>query len=1086
MSVGGDVEGDASIRNTDTIGARLREAAIHREAATAVVDSIGTVLSFRALYDRASEVALSLRCHISNHGHGNFIATSCRNGVDSVIAAYAIWLAGGVMVPIDLELNPPTRVQQLVADCKAIHIIVADKSELDLVLDLMRGSNAISVSSVHVISLESAEVGCTNSSDRNSSGCDAAYVVYTSGSSGEPKGVVTTHSNIIEYAKCRVEVEGICSASVVLMANHFSFDIWQGDLISALVGGAAVAVSTRALIQADLTSIIVNSEVTHCCMTPSLWSLSSPSPSEVPTLRVLSLGGEKMSQRVIDVWAERVSLYNCYGATETTVFQSYALMNKGDSPNKIGVPYAFANVWLSAKGEVSISGQCVSPIGYLHDAALTADKFINLESHGLTYQTGDFGRYDDCDNGGSGRDGGSGCCGGFLYLSGRDDDLIKIRGHRIELGEVCFHVRACCAIEDAMCTYDTQSKRLVAYLKLHKYTTDTPELKRNLDDLIVVVKATVAARAPMHYVPTVFIPVTNEKWPLTVSGKTNKSALVTLFSTHQWCSTYIPPKAGVESVVASAFECALGLSANTVGRNDSFDALGGSSLNVLAVCRILEKSIEIDVSSSKKEAEVQTTAQQQQQQQQPVMIGLQEGEASSLLMTDDSGEGVACSFGVVTGVFAPCELMKRPTVLDYASFLCTQGVQYMYMGAVVGDAGCPDNNCVDGNKKAARDVDVDHIDSVIRTLITACGRGDVALVQAILNIVSSLSISNCDPLHIAAASLEPTAIDVVKCLLEAGVVDVNRANARGTSVTHIAAARGHSAMLEVLLRHGATPGVKDSDRCTILHYAVRSGDVDTVHIAAAAVCMLKTRKGGLEQWDRWKRTAASWAVHLGFVDLLQMLAVYGANLNGIEESLRQTSTQHVPGQWSERTAMQRSLRPERKKDAPVAVLTALISTMRESIEGKVDMQTGSQATSALRELVCANSENRNNARELGVIPILVKLVEEFSDVHAVGALRNMPYRNPTNAAACGDAGAVEVLAVALTSKSYFSTKNNDIQVKTVGNEGDTNAVRLQYACAAALYGLQHKCDANKKRIAAIEGLEDAISDLFKANEDAVE
>jgi hypothetical protein len=332
-------------------------------------------------------------------------------------------------------------------------------------------------------------------------------------------------------------------------------------------------------------------------------------------------------------------------------------------------------------------------------------------------------------------------------------------------------------------------------------------------------------------------------------------------------------------------------------------------------------------------------------------------------------------------------------------------------------------------------------------------------------------------------------------------------------------------MLSVLLSYGAVPGAKDSDRCTILHYAVRSGDIDTVHIAAAAVSALKAKKGGLDAWDRWKRTAAAWALHLGFNDLLKVLELYRAKLNNLEDSLKDTSL-HSPGEWSDKTTMQRSLRPERKKDAPVKVLSALINTMHKYANGEVDVATGSQATAALRDLVCANSENRENVRELGVIPILIKLVKEYSDVNAVGTIRNLPYRNPINAQACGDAGAVEVLAEAIMSRPPSSVSasripsfdaaatttadNNqhDFDIDTDGgriesyenqvnqeeedkedelsaeNENDhsrRDCLRLQHACAAALHGLQFRCEANVQRIAAIAGLEAAISELFSAS-----
>ena len=1078
-----------SLGGMDSIGARLTNLASSScQHSIAVIDSSsGDVLSFRALFDIASRVAYSLQSASFLVKHGDLIATSCRDGMDSVIAAYAIWLAGGVMVPIDVILNPNARVRQLLNDCNATSFIVADDAECDLILALIE--RKIYVNTIHTLSEKtggagalvdsSVECGVESNEKALDTGRDceeAAYVVYTSGSTGDPKGVVCTHSNVLAYAKCKVEVESICTQSKVLLASHFSFDIWHGDLTSALIQGAAVVVSTRAHIQADLISIIAHAEVTHCCVTPTLWSISSSasSPAEVPSLQVLALGGEPMTQHVIDVWAEKVNLYNVYGATETTVFQTYSLMKKGDTPNKIGVPYACANIRVSDNDEIFISGECVSSIGYLNADTLTAEKFFVSDTHGLTFRTGDFGRYchGDMDEdrgeprGHGRRTNHSG--EGAWYLSardaregGRDTILIKIRGHRVALGEVGTHVRACGAIADAVCTYDPPSSQLVAYLKLHPHSVDT-----HIEDIIVAVKATVLSRAPAHCVPTAFIPVKHVNWPLTVSGKTNKSVLIEAYHTKQWRFAYEPPSSGVESVVASAFERALGLGPNTVGHNDSFDALGGSSLNVLAVCRLLEKSIDLVYHP-------QHQIDAAQQVHQPT-IGLEEGEASSLLQQNTHhNEDAACLFGIVTGVFAPCELLKRPAVSDYALFLSAQGVRFIGSDSLR-RTDCGDSCGSNVKQRSSQGVG----DRLSRTFISACGRGDVLLVQALLKVDSALHmVTECAPLHLAAASLAPTAIDVVRCLLQYGRgVDINQSNGRGTTVSHIAAARGNAIMLSELLRAGATPGAKDADKCTILHYAVRSGDAATVHVAAAAVCELQTRRGGLEQWDRWKRTAASWAIHLGFVELLDILNQYGAKLTHVEEDLRQSLSQPPPppppphGEYSERTLVQRALRPERKKEASTEVLAALIKTMGEYANGCLDVDTGAQATSALRDLVCAHSGNREAARQLGAIPILVKLVHEFTDVSAIATLRNLPYRNATNAAACGDAGAIEVIAEVM--QDYAPT-----------NEGDVERnMRVPYACAAALHMLRYKCPANVKRIDAIAGLEDAIAALFKADD----
>ena len=193
-------------------------------------------------------------------------------------------------------------------------------------------------------------------------------------------------------------------------------------------------------------------------------------------------------------------------------------------------------------------------------------------------------------------------------------------------------------------------------------------------------------------------------------------------------------------------------------------------------------------------------------------------------------------------------------------------------------------------------------------------------------------------LRAAAASVDPTrAYGAVAALLNAGA-DPNDASEKGTRATHIAAARGNAAVLEALLDAGAFAGAKDFDKQTILHLAVRSGDVATTRVAAHACACLRTREGGLESWDRWKRTAGAWALRFGDAESLSILRDAGAKLTGLERDVSEYThggvTHH--GELSERSEVQMRSRPARKRGASAEVIEALTRRLDETRRGRRD------------------------------------------------------------------------------------------------------------------------------------------------------
>jgi hypothetical protein len=469
---------------------------------------------------------------------------------------------------------------------------------------------------------------------------------------------------------------------------------------------------------------------------------------------------------------------------------------------------------------------------------------------------------------------------------GRADRQVKIRGVRTELDEIEAHVASCVdLVEDAAVDHDADTHAVTAHVRIRGF--DGYEARVHEWIYARALEQHVRRIAPVHAAPTRYAFYQRERWPLTSSGKTDRVELTRRLAdgTHAvFRPRRVVPEVGLEATLAAAWAASLGLSGADVGATDSFDALGGNSLNVLDVSRRLANDPRLShVYPGLPRLRVVDLPRGSD-------AGIVDGEAAALLRRDDD-EPAACAAGIVEGPFAPCEILARPALRDYAAYLIAQGVRFI--GDDANDAKGTDV-CIDGSAEEGGD-------SLERCALAACGLGVVPVIRSLLK---SGTTPRGSYLRAAAASVDPTrAYDAVAALLNAGA-DPNDASEKGTRATHIAAARGNAAVLEALLDAGAFAGAKDFDKQTILHLAVRSGDVATTRVAAHACACLRTREGGLESWDRWKRTAGAWALRFGDAESLSILRDAGAKLTGLERDVSEYThggvTHHGEAQRAQR------------------------------------------------------------------------------------------------------------------------------------------------------------------------------------------
>ena len=937
-------------------------------------------------------------------------------------------------------------------------------------------------------------------SSSSSSSSRELYVAYTSGSSGfGAKGTVARADAVMSYCAAKIAVERVRRTSRVCLASNTTFDIYPSDAYVAAVRGACAVVASRALFQADFAAVLRRGAATHVCCTPTLFALARLPRGweDAPSLRRVSLAGERMSAETLERWGGdplgdgdeeededgdedesededgdedghedkneedssrirdfsprgRRVLFNVYGATEATVLQTCARMRRGDDPGRVGRPYrrgGFAAVHVvertgdgrlvflepGATGEVAVSGRCVCRGGYLNDPERTARAFIDVGGDvGVVYATGDVGRVD---------------ANGHLILSGRSDRQVKIRGVRTELDEIESHVRSCVdLVENAAVDFDPTTQAITAHVqvRLEGYDPATQEW-------IVARAVEHHARrlAPAHAVPTRYALYARRDWPLTSSGKTDRVALTAGLrdgAKAAFRPERVSPRPGLETALAAAWAGSLGLSSEDVGASDGFDALGGNSLNVLDVSRRLAADPRIsyprgsgfrtgdDVEPPGFDAEIV------------------DGEAAALLRRGDADEPAACAAGVVDGPFAPCEILARPVLRDYAEYLRAEGVAFTNLDGSNSGEAIKDGTGGGRRLGAGEPIDAVAGDSLERCVLAACTLGAAPVVRSLLK--SGGFRPRGSHLRAAAAAVSPNAaLETVTALL-AGGADPNEASGKGTLATHVAAARGNRAVLVALLEAGASAGAKDRDKQTALHLAARSGDVETVRAAAQFAAKLRTRDGGLESWDRWKRTAAAWALRGGDAECLAALADAGATLTGLERDVSERWRTH--GRLSERSATQLRSRPERKRSVKAEVVEALSRRLAADAE-EAD---AAEAASALRELVCADARNRRVAGRAGAVPRLLDRIRRVTCVDSIGALRNIA-NDAAASREAGELGAVDVLA-------------DVVRAAASGNRGGVDR-RVAFAAGSALRSLTLKDAANAERVSRLANVLDLVN-----------
>jgi len=548
--------------------------------AVAIVDGSRT-LTYRELDEAASELCERLRA--LGVGPGVRVAVYLERGADAVIAFLAILKACGTYVPIDTSY-PAGRAAAIMA-CAAPALVVTRASAVRAVATFSHDDAPPALLLIDGVPTDN--VGASAAGARlEAQPDDPTYTLFTSGSTGQPKGVVVDHRALSNYVRAARDAYGLRADDRVLQAASLGFDLSLEEIVTTLTAGATLVVRSAPPIESVQAFFeeCVGQRLTVLSITSALWHeltmcLADQTVRLPPLLRLVILGADAARPDVLATWRRatggRIRLVNTYGLTETTIVATTWEAGEERLPSDwrvlpIGRPLRNVSVYvLDARNElvpVGVAGEiCVGGLAvareYLGDDTLTRARFADdpYLPGGRLYRTGDRGMLRST---------------GELEFLGRADYQIKVRGVRIELGEVESRLREFPGVVEAVAIAwqnNIGETEIDAHVMVLASEVTPTRLRAHLERVL-----------PAAAVPARFN--VSDRFPLTPAGKIDRRALAAATPKVERAG-FVAPESPLQRLVASTIAEVLG--AERVGLEDEFLALGGTSLSAVRVASLL-------------------------------------------------------------------------------------------------------------------------------------------------------------------------------------------------------------------------------------------------------------------------------------------------------------------------------------------------------------------------------------------------------------------------------------------------------------------------------------------------------------------
>ncbi|HKR14768.1 MAG TPA: amino acid adenylation domain-containing protein, partial [Pyrinomonadaceae bacterium] len=516
------------------------------------------------------------------------IALCLDRSLEMIVALFGILKAGAAYVPLDRGY-PRERLAFMLRD-----------AQVEFVLAQQRWAESLPHDGLPVIWLDREwdEIN-KHSADKVSASPasqNLAYILYTSGSTGQPKGVMISHSALVNYVQWVIEEFQLTPSDRVLQFASLTFDVAAEEIFSSLTSGATLVLRTEAMTSSVSTFLqsCAGFGITVLDVPTAFWHFMIgemiADDLEIPdTVRLAVVGGEKALPERLSQWQARVGnlvgLKNCYGPTEATIASTMSDLNgpiiaHGVSELSIGRPVANTRIYIldrnlhpvppGTAGELCIGGSGLAR-GYWNQPALTAERFIpdhlSDEQGQRLYRTGDRARHRP---------------DGEIEFVDRMDQQVKVRGFRIELGEIETRLLEHPYVREAVVTTQQQEiddARLIAYVVADEDPAVRPEsLRQYLQE-----------KLPEHMVPAAFVLL--PALPLSPSGKVDRRALPAAETLSLAVSEPVTPRNEIEHLLHSIWSEVL--KTDRFGIHDNFFALGGHSLLATQVITRLRKVFDL-------------------------------------------------------------------------------------------------------------------------------------------------------------------------------------------------------------------------------------------------------------------------------------------------------------------------------------------------------------------------------------------------------------------------------------------------------------------------------------------------------------
>ena len=541
--------------------------------------------TYRELNARANQLGRALRARgLRREG---VVAVVTERNLDWMAAVLAIFKAGGAYLPIEPGF-PADRIARTLAraGCELVLTEPGSTTTLGPALDSLPAVQALLVDAAYAENHADNDLGIDVAADQ------LAYIYFTSGSTGEPKGAMCEHAGMLNHLYAKIEDLQIGAGQVVAQIAPQCFDISLWQLVSGLLaGGRTLLVGQEVILDVGrFLDTIAGGRVAVLQVVPSylevVLSCLEQHPRELPDLRCVSVTGEALKPGLAQRWfaAEPgIKLVNAYGLTETSDDTNHEVMDRAPAGGRmpLGRPVSNVRVYvvgedlspvpLGAAGLIAFSGVCVGR-GYVNDPERTRQAYRADPHHPgqRLYLGGDYGRWQP---------------DGKLEFLGRRDSQVKIRGFRIEIGEIENTLLRVPGIRDGAVVVagrPGQGQRLVAF-----YTGPRPLEAGALRDRL-------GTSLPEYMIPAAFC--WRETLPLTANSKIDKKTLTALAGELGDATAgpgYQAPGTPAERRLAAAWATVLGIPQDQIGRHDNFFDRGGSSLSAVKLAIMLDRAVSL-------------------------------------------------------------------------------------------------------------------------------------------------------------------------------------------------------------------------------------------------------------------------------------------------------------------------------------------------------------------------------------------------------------------------------------------------------------------------------------------------------------